>query len=92
MIEIERVYITGRPQDSYLASVAMEIKAGPHKFYFGGMRIIMLKGKRELVMPSRRTPGGWKTTMHPLNEETREVLQKAALLEYDRRRGSAVTG
>ena len=56
------------------------------------MRIILLKGKRELVMPSRRTPRGWQTTMHPLNEETRSVLQEAALKEYDLRRGDAVTG
>lgn len=38
-----------------------------------------------VAMPSRRTPTGeFKDIAHPINAETREIIQKAVLNEYER--------
>lgn len=38
-----------------------------------------------VAMPSRRTPAGeFKDIAHPINAETREIIQKAVLNEYER--------
>ncbi len=38
-----------------------------------------------IAMPSRKTPKGeWKDIAHPINSETRSMIQKAILDEYER--------
>ena len=38
-----------------------------------------------VAMPSRRTPTGeFKDIAHPINAETREIIQKAVLNEYEK--------
>lgn len=38
-----------------------------------------------VVMPSKKTPDGlFKDTAHPINAETRELIQKAILNEYEK--------
>lgn len=38
-----------------------------------------------VAMPSRRTPAGeFKDIAHPINAETREIIQKAVLNEYEK--------
>lgn len=38
-----------------------------------------------VAMPSRRTPAGeFKNIAHPINAETREIIQKAVLNEYEK--------
>ena len=38
-----------------------------------------------IAMPSRRTPDGeFKDIAHPINSETREMIQKAILEEYEK--------
>ena len=38
-----------------------------------------------IAMPSRKTPKGeWKDIAHPINSETRSMIQKAILDEYEK--------
>ena len=43
-----------------------------------------------IAMPSKKTPDGeYKDIVHPLNTETREMLKKAVLDEFDKVRAQA---
>ena len=49
--------------------------------------IKILESERGLyvAMPSRRTPdGAFKDITHPINAETRELIQKAIINEYEK--------
>ena len=49
--------------------------------------IKVIEGATEtfIAMPSRKTPKGeWKDIAHPINQETRTMIQKAILDEYER--------
>lgn len=44
-----------------------------------------------IAMPSKKTPDGeYKDIVHPLNTETREMLKKAVLDEFENARKAAV--
>lgn len=44
-----------------------------------------------IAMPSKKTPDGeYKDIVHPLNTETREMLKKAVLSEFENARKAAV--
>jgi DNA-binding cell septation regulator SpoVG len=82
-VEIVQIWITGRPKGSYLASVAMELKAGEHRLHIRGMRLIVRGGKRFLAMPSRKTAKGWQDLMHPIEAKTRQLLEDAAIKKFE---------
>jgi DNA-binding cell septation regulator SpoVG len=82
-VEIVQVWITGRPKGSYLASVAMELKAGEHRLHIRGMRLIAQGGRRFLAMPSRKTSKGWQDLLHPLEAKTRQMLEDAAIKQFE---------
>lgn len=45
-----------------------------------------------IAMPSKKTPDGeYKDIVHPLNTETREMLKKAVLEEFEKVRSAAAT-
>ena len=86
MLEVLRVWITGAPSGNYLASVTMEIKTGGHRFQVRGMRLIESSKGKILAMPSRKKGEGWEDMFCPMTKETREVMQSAAVKEYQRQR------
>lgn len=85
-MKISRTWITGKPQGGYLASVVMEIEAGPFRFQLRGMRLVALKGKTRLVMPNikKGREGEWVDLISPLNQETRDLLEEAAVTAWAR--------
>jgi len=55
----------------------------------------VIEGKRGLFisMPSRRRKrGGYRDVAHPLNNETRRMIEEQVLAEYQRALGSAAAG
>ncbi len=43
-----------------------------------------------IAMPSKKTPDGeYKDIVHPINTETREMIKKAVLAEFDKARAEA---
>lgn len=83
-----KVWVTGRPNNQgYLASVAMDIEiAGGFLIQVRGMRLIETKERKVvLVMPNiKDSKGTWQTIFSPLNQETRDVLETAAIDEWRR--------
>lgn len=54
-------------------------------FVVHDIRILESERGLYVAMPSRRTPDGvFKDITHPINAETRELIQKAVLNEYDK--------
>lgn len=52
----------------------------------------ILEGQNDffIAMPSKKTPDGeYKDIVHPLNTETREMLKKAVLEEFEKVRSQA---
>lgn len=79
-MKIVRTWITGKPQGVYLASVSMEIEANGCRLQIRGMRLISLKGKTRLIMPNQKNKSGeWMDVICPLNQETRDLLEEAAV-------------
>lgn len=57
--------------------------------------IRIIEGDRGLfiAMPSRKLPNGsFKDVAHPLNQETRDMIQAAVLAEYERAAAAAPVG
>ena len=54
-------------------------------FVVNDIKILESKNELFIVMPSRRTPNGeFKDIAHPINAETRKVIQDAILKEYEK--------
>ena len=82
-MQVTKTYITGSPNGEYLCSVTMEFESGPYKFQISGMRIIQTNERRILAMPSRRVGEKWADLLHPMDQQTRDFLEKTALEHYD---------
>ena len=55
-----------------------------NSFVVHDIKIIESQDKLFIAMPSRKTPDGeFKDIAHPINSETREMLQKAILEKYE---------
>ena len=83
MINITNVKVI-KTEDNYkvkgIASITIDDSFSVHD-------IKILEGKSGLfvAMPSRRTSSGeFKDIAHPINAETRELIQKAILSEYEK--------
>lgn len=83
-----RVWVTGKPNgQGYLASVAMDVEIiGGYLIQLRGMRLIETKERKVvLVMPNiKDARGQWQTIFSPLNQQTRDVLEGAAIGEWER--------
>ncbi|MBA1334639.1 MAG: DNA-binding protein SpoVG [Firmicutes bacterium] len=56
-----------------------------NQFVVHDIKVIDGQNGMFIAMPSRRTPDGeFKDIAHPINSETREMIQKAILEEYDK--------
>ena len=54
-------------------------------FVVNDIKILESQNELFIVMPSRRTPNGeFKDIAHPINAETRKVIQDAILREYEK--------
>ena len=85
-MRVLRSWVTGRPQGSYLASVALEIEFnGGFRMQICGMRLVKTEGRTVLAMPNHRGPqGNWRDIVVPLNQQTRDVLEEAAISAWTR--------
>lgn len=56
-------------------------------FVVNDIKILESQNGLFIVMPTRRTPNGeFKDIAHPINSETRELIQDAILREYEKNR------
>lgn len=56
-----------------------------NQFVVHDIKIIDGQNGMFIAMPSRKTPAGeFKDIAHPINSETREILQKSIFDEYDK--------
>ncbi len=80
-MKVIKSWVTGRPQGTYVASIALEIEFhGGYRFQIRGMRLVETNGKIALAMPNHKNPqGSWLDLVIPLNQETRDVLEEAAI-------------
>lgn len=87
-MKASKVWVTGKPNgQGYLASVAMDLEiGGGFLIQLRGMRLIETKEKKVvLVMPNiKDARGQWQSIFSPLNQQTRDVLESAALDEWKR--------
>ena len=83
MINITDVKITkieGNMRVKGIASITID-----DSFIVHDIKILEGKSGLFVAMPSRRTPSGeFKDIAHPINSETREIIQKAILSEYEK--------
>ena len=82
-MKITRVDVRKYDNDTNMkALVSMEID---NCFIVKGIRIVEGNNGLFVAMPSRRTSSGeFKDIAHPINAETRELIQKAILNEYEK--------
>lgn len=83
MINITNVKITkveGNMRVKGIASITID-----DSFVVHDIKIIETQSGLYVAMPSRRMPSGeFKDIAHPINAETRELIQKAILNEYEK--------
>lgn len=83
MIDITNVKVIkteGNLRVKGIASITID-----DSFVVHDIRILESERGLYVAMPSRRTPDGvFKDITHPINAETRELIQKAVLNEYDK--------
>jgi len=83
MINITNVNIAkieGNMRVKGIASITID-----DSFVVHNIKIIETQSGLYVTMPSRRTPAGeFKDIAHPINSETREIIQKAVLNEYEK--------
>lgn len=73
-----------KTEDNYkvkgIASITID-----DSFVVHDIKIIETQSGLYVAMPSRRMPSGeFKDIAHPINAETRELIQKAILSEYEK--------
>ena len=83
MINITNVKVI-KTEDNYrvkgIASITID-----DSFVVHDIKIIETQSGLYVAMPSRRMPSGeFKDIAHPINAETRELIQKAILNEYEK--------
>lgn len=87
-MKVAKVFVTGRPNNQgYLASVSMDLEIpGGFLVQVRGMRLIETKEQKVvLVMPNiKAANGSWQTIFSPLNQATRDVLENAAIEEWNK--------
>ena len=83
MINITNVKITkveGNMRVKGIASITID-----DGFVVHDIKIIETQSGLYVAMPSRKTPAGeFKDIAHPISAETRELIQKAILNEYEK--------
>jgi stage V sporulation protein G len=88
MLEITEIRIALYQNDDRLMAFA-DVTLND-SFVIRGLKIIRGKGRDKrlfVAMPSRRRPdGSWADIAHPINRETRELLEKAVLTAFERER------
>lgn len=82
MIEITEVRIKKLETEKVKGIVTITIN---NCFVVNDIKIIETQNGKIITMPSRRTPNGeFKDIAHPINAETRKVIQDAILKEYEK--------
>lgn len=88
-MKVLKSWVTGRPKDNYLASIALEIEwPDGTKLQLRGMRLIKADGRVCLAMANHKSAqGSWHDLVVPLNQQTRDVLEEAAIAAWSRQGG-----
>lgn len=83
MITVTDVKITKVETDTRVKGVACITI--DDSFVVHDIKIIETESGLYVAMPSRKTPNGeFRDIAHPINAETREIIQKAVLNEYEK--------
>ncbi len=86
MFSITEVKINKVENDENLRAVAAIVLDGC--FLIGDLRVIEGEDGYFVAMPSKRKrDGSYKDTAYPLNNETRELIERAVLLAYEEATG-----
>jgi stage V sporulation protein G len=81
-MEITEITVTLRNEDKLKAFVNVTFE---NKFVVRGMKVIKGANGFFVSMPSRKMPdGSFRDIAHPINNEFREVIERAILDEYHR--------
>ncbi len=81
-MEITEITVTLRNEDKLKAFVNVTFE---NKFVVRGMKVIKGVNGFFVSMPSRKMPdGSFRDIAHPINNEFREVIERAILDEYYR--------
>ena len=81
-MEITEVRLTLRHEERLKAFVSITFD---NAFVVRGLKVIDGNGGLFVAMPSRRRKDGeFRDIAHPINNETREMIERAVLSEYDR--------
>jgi len=85
-VRIRRIDIEGKMKA--VVSVTLD-----NQFVIHDIKIIESQNGLFIAMPSRKTPDGeFKDIAHPINAETREMLQTAILEKYENTSNENATG
>lgn len=77
---VKVIKVEGSMRVKGIASITID-----DSFVVHDIKIIETQSGLYVAMPSRRVPSGeFKDIAHPINAETRELIQKAILSEYEK--------
>jgi stage V sporulation protein G len=84
-LEITEVRVTLREDDKHDRLKAFATMTLNNAFVIRGLKIIQGTNGVFVAMPSRRRPDGqFQDIAHPINNETRRLMEEIVLAEYER--------
>jgi stage V sporulation protein G len=84
-LEITEVRVTLRDDDKHDRLKAFATMTLNNAFVIRGLKIIQGTNGVFVAMPSRRRPDGqFQDIAHPINNETRRLMEEIVLAEYER--------
>lgn len=88
-MKIIKAWITGKPTGNYLSSVALEVEwQDGTRLQLRGMRLVRADGRICLAMANHKgANGNWTDLVVPLNQQTRDVLEEAAIAAWTKSGG-----
>jgi stage V sporulation protein G len=88
-MQITEVRLTLRPEDRLKAFVSITFD---NAFVVRGLKVIEGNTGLFVAMPSRRRKDGeFRDIAHPINNETRQMIEDAVLSEYERQLAAGVS-
>jgi len=82
-LTVSNVWITDRnASGGYLCLVAIELSSEQYRFQINGLRIVETNKGVIVAMPSRRSGTKWVDLVHPCNQHTRDLIERAVLDHY----------
>ena len=82
MIEVTSVKLTKKEYGAVTATASVVIN---NAICINNISLVETKGKRFISFPSRQiSTGEFRDIVYPINSETREIIEKAIIEEYNK--------